>query len=116
MPIHTVTLTPCLVHRPLPPLQRGTVPLPRSTTLERVDENRAGALGLRDGSGSAWSLSADDLAEIARADAGVLSGRIMKGDNFAAEGEPWQAVWDADWVDPAIEPASSGGGAGAGFS
>jgi hypothetical protein len=89
-----LSLAPHLPPRVPASTQRGTVPLPRSTTLARVEENLAGSLGL---GGPGWSLSSEDMALIDGLDAGSAAGRIMKGDNFAAEGEPWTAVWDEDW-------------------
>jgi hypothetical protein len=98
-------------------VQRGTVPLPRSTNAGRIAENLAGARGSGSGGGSGsgsgapagaggeWRLSEAEMAALDALDAGSEKGRIMKGDNFAREGEHWREVWDADWVAP---PAPAG--------
>lgn len=71
-------------------LQRGTVPLPRSTNTERITEN----FGIYD-----WSLSNEDMEKINSLDLTVNSkGRIMKGDNFQIDNLPWQGVWDEEWM------------------
>jgi alcohol dehydrogenase (NADP+) len=72
-------------------LQRGTVPLPRSTTLARIEENY-GVWG--------WAIPAEDMAALASMDASAGSvGRIMKGDNFQLEGRDWREVWDEGWTE-----------------
>lgn len=69
-------------------VQRGTVPLPRTTTLARVQENWEGCQG-------AWTLSAAQMVRLDSLDASKGSvGRIMKGDNFAQEGTDWRDMWD----------------------
>ena len=94
-------------------VQRGTVPLPRSTNAGRIAENLAGARGVGSGSGAPagaggeWRLSEAEMAALDALDAGSEKGRIMKGDNFAREGEHWREVWDADWVAPPGQPAAS---------
>jgi alcohol dehydrogenase (NADP+) len=79
-------------------VQRGTVPLPRSTTLSRIEENFEGAIG---GSGlSSWYLNDSDMAAINALDQTDGSkGRIMKGDNFACENIDWKKLWDEDFID-----------------
>lgn len=72
-------------------VQRGTVPLPRSTTIERVTEN----FGIFD-----WSLSDEDMSALNGIDADGKGNRIMKGDNFQTEGLHWSLVWDEDWEEP----------------
>jgi diketogulonate reductase-like aldo/keto reductase len=72
-------------------VQRGTVPLPRSTNPGRISENFEGACG-------AWSLSAAAMAGLESLDTSIGSvGRIMKGDNFAPAGVPWRDMWDEEW-------------------
>ena len=69
-------------------LQRGTVPLPRTTTLERVAEN---------GDVFSWRLSEAHMAAIDAEDRTRGSaGRIMKGDNFAPPGVDWRSMWDEE--------------------
>ena len=64
-------------------MQRGTVPLPRSSTPTRVAEN----FGLFD-----WALSPEHVAALdATAGSG---GRIMKGDHLVQAGGDWRDVWD----------------------
>ena len=71
-------------------LQLGTVPLPRSTNLQRIEEN----FGIYN-----WNLSPEDMQQIHTLDRTEKSiGRIMKGDNFQQENLPWQAVWDEEWM------------------
>ena len=75
-------------------VQRGTVPLPRSSTPSRVAEN----FGLFD-----WVLSPAQMAALAALDATPNSGgRIMKGDHLVAAGGDWHDVWDeaflAEWA------------------
>lgn len=77
-------------------VQRGTIPLPRSTTLLRIEENYQGALG----DPGSWSLDDADMASINALDQTSGSrGRIMKGDNFACEGVDWRTLWDEEFVD-----------------
>ena len=68
-------------------VQRGTVPLPRSTNPARVAENF---------DVFSWALSAGDMATLDGLDATPASkGRIMKGDHLVkSEGEDWRGVWD----------------------
>ena len=68
-------------------VQRGTVPLPRSTNPARVEEN-FGVFG--------WALSDAEMARLAALDASAGSvGRIMKGDHLVPkEGDDWREVWD----------------------
>ena len=83
-------------------VQRGTVPLPRSTNAGRIAENLAGAHGAGGAGGDGgWALSDEDMAAIDELEGGAETPRIMKGDNFAREGEDWTAVWDIGWVEPA---------------
>jgi alcohol dehydrogenase (NADP+) len=87
-------------------VQRGTVPLPRSTNPDRIDENFAV---------HGWELSAEDMAALDGLDASRGSvGRIMKGDNFQSEGKDWREVWDEDWEEGKEEAAEGGKGAGQG--
>jgi alcohol dehydrogenase (NADP+) len=80
-------------------MQRGTIPLPRSTTSSRIEENFLGALGGLIQS-EMWSLNASDMAAIDALDLTEGSkGRIMKGDNFSCEGVDWRTLWDEDFVD-----------------
>lgn len=70
-------------------VQRGTVPLPRSTTLARIEENA---------DVFTWALAPEDMEALDGLDRTKGSvGRIMKGDNFQTEGLDWRAVWDEDW-------------------
>jgi len=67
-------------------VQRGTVPLPRSSTPTRVAEN----FGLFD-----WALSPEHVAALDALDATAGSGgRIMKGDHLVQAGGDWRDVWD----------------------
>lgn len=71
-------------------VQRGTVPLPRSTTPARVEENLSGALN--------WALSAEDMRALdAIGAASAPTARIMRGDHLTAEGQDWREVWDEDF-------------------
>jgi diketogulonate reductase-like aldo/keto reductase len=71
-------------------VQRGTVPLPRSSTPSRVAEN----FGL-----FSWSLSEPQMASLDELDATPHSaGRIMKGDHLVPEGGDWHDVWDEAWL------------------
>ena len=71
-------------------VQRGTVPLPRSTNPARVAENF---------DVYSWTLSDDDMGALNGLDATRGSkGRIMKGDHLIEkEGADWRAVWDEDF-------------------
>lgn len=72
-------------------VQRGTVPLPRTTTPARIAEN-ADVFG--------WALSDAQMAAIDGEDSTAGSrGRIMKGDNFALPGDDWRNMWDGDYED-----------------
>jgi alcohol dehydrogenase (NADP+) len=72
-------------------VQRGTVPLPRSTTLARIEENA---------DVFSWALAPADMEALDGLDRTKGSvGRIMKGDNFQTEGLDWRGVWDEDWVE-----------------
>jgi diketogulonate reductase-like aldo/keto reductase len=62
-------------------LQRGTVPLPKTVTPARAEQN-ALVYG--------WALSADDMAAI---DALHCDRRFIRGDNHCAAGEAWQGTW-----------------------
>jgi len=72
-------------------VQRGTVPLPRSTTPARVQENFTGVLE--------WALGAGDMARLDALDAPAANsaGRIMRGDHLIPEGADWHEVWDEDF-------------------
>jgi hypothetical protein len=71
-------------------VQRGTVPLPRSTTPSRIDDNLNGVVG--------WALSDAHMAALNALDASKGSaGRIMRGDHLVPEGVDWRTVWDEDW-------------------
>ena len=71
-------------------VQRGTVPLPRSTTLSRIEENA---------DVFSWALEAADMDAMDAQDATAGSvGRIMKGDHSTAEGQDWRDLWDEDFV------------------
>jgi diketogulonate reductase-like aldo/keto reductase len=71
-------------------VQRGTVPLPRSSTPSRVTEN-FGLFG--------WALSTAQMASLDALDATAGSaGRIMKGDHLVQEGGDWHEVWDEAWL------------------
>ena len=69
-------------------VQRGTVPLPRTTTLARLAENA---------DVFSWALTDAQISAIDGEDmtAGSM-GRIMKGDNFAPPGVEWRTMWDED--------------------
>ena len=84
-------------------VQRGTVPLPRSSTPERVAEN----FGLFD-----WALSPAQMRALDALDATTGSvGRIMKGDHLIQEGGDWHDVWDEPFL--ARWAASCSGSTGA---
>ncbi len=72
-------------------VQRGTVPLPRSTTPGRVEENFTGVLD--------WALSGADMSALDALDAPAANsaGRIMRGDHLTPEGADWHDVWDEDF-------------------
>ena len=71
-------------------MQRGTVPLPRSSTPARVAET----FGL-----FSWALSGPQMAALDALDATAGSvGRIMKGDHLVHEGGDWHDVWDEAWL------------------
>lgn len=73
-------------------VQRGTIPLPRTTTLARMEENWEGCHG-------SWSLSQAQMERLDSLDASKRSvGRIMKGDNFVPGGQDWREVWDEDYT------------------
>ena len=88
-------------------VQRGTVPLPRSSTPARVEENLHGALG--------WMLSEEQMSMLDALGASCPdTARIMRGDHLTAEGQDWREVWDEDFdVAAAIKsfaPASASSG------
>lgn len=67
--------------------QRGVVPLPKSVTPSRLEEN------LRAVHDDAWSLDAEDFSAIATLDCGH---RFSRGEHFALEGETVASLWDDD--------------------
>jgi alcohol dehydrogenase (NADP+) len=77
-------------------VQRGTVPLPRTTTLSRIAENA---------DVFTWSLTFAQMAAIDAHDLTANSkGRIMKGDNFAPPGVDWHDIWDEEGDGKASTP------------
>lgn len=83
-------------------VQRGTAPLPRSTTPSRIAENFTGVVD--------WSLSPEDMGRLDGLDASSGSGgRIMRGDHLTAAGEDWRGVWDEDFdVQAAVAEIAAG--------
>lgn len=67
-------------------VQRGTVPLPKSTTPARIEENYGGV-------DPTWSLSGEDMELVSGLDTGH---RYNRGAHFAREGEAWADLWDGD--------------------
>lgn len=70
--------------------QRGVVPLPKSVTPSRLEEN------LRAVHDGAWSLDADDFRAIAALDCGH---RFSRGEHFARDGETVASLWDGAAAD-----------------
>jgi alcohol dehydrogenase (NADP+) len=83
-------------------VQRGTVPLPKSTTPSRLDEN----IAIFD-----FSLSEGDMAEIAGMDCGY---RFSRGQNFVPEGQTWEQLWDDEKTKELAMALGGGAAAGAG--
>ena len=86
-------------------VQRGTVPLPKSVTPARLDENLAAAE-------AGFELSAEDMAALAALD---RHHRFSRGTNFAVAGQDAQRqIWDErEDGEPEMPEGGPGGAAGA---
>jgi alcohol dehydrogenase (NADP+) len=86
-------------------IQRGTVPLPKSVTPSRLEENLAAATA------PGWALGEEDMAAIAAMDRHF---RFSRGQAFAPAGQTWVDVWDEPEGGPRRLGVQAEGGAGAG--
>jgi alcohol dehydrogenase (NADP+) len=72
-------------------VQVGAVPLPKSVTPKRLEENIAVVRTTAGGAGPCVVLDDEDMASIARLDKGF---RFSRGEGLCVAGMTWQQVWE----------------------
>ena len=74
-------------------VQGGAVPLPKSVTPKRLEENIAIVRTTAGGAGPCVVLDDEDMASIARLDKGF---RLSRGEGLCVAGMTWQQVWEGE--------------------